>query len=234
MTSSQQTKSLVSALFLFLAVIAIFFAGVRYGSLGVGEDRRATAEPPESSSDQDLFGSSDVFSIRDTDVPRGSGPILLIEYSDFECPFCQQFHPTAKALVADGSVTWVYRHLPLDFHPTAFDGAVISACVQQRLGGKAFWDYTDAVFASSASPSIEKYRSIASSLGLSAEAITTCLAEGSSERALVSSHVREAQLLGINGTPGSLLVNRTTGELLERLPGALPLESVREVLSSLR
>ena len=61
--------------------------------------------------------------------------ILLIEYSDFECPFCQQFHPTVKALVADGSVTWVYRHLPLDFHPTAFDGAVVSACVQQRLGG---------------------------------------------------------------------------------------------------
>ena len=64
---------------------------------------------------------------------------------------------------------------------------------------KAFWDYTDAVFASSASPSVEKYRSIASSLGLSTEAITTCLAEGSPERALVSSHVREAQLLGING-----------------------------------
>ena len=49
-------------------------------------------------------------------------PVKLVEYSDFECPFCKRVHPTLKKIMADygidGEVAWVYRHFPLDsIHP---------------------------------------------------------------------------------------------------------------------
>lgn len=80
------------------------------------------------------------------DVVQGNSDILLIEYSDYECPFCKRFHATARALANNGEVTWVYRHLPLPFHATAKDGAVLGECVRMHKGMTAMWKYTDSVF----------------------------------------------------------------------------------------
>ena len=84
--------------------------------------------------------------IRDNDIVRGNNDILLIEYSDYECPFCQRFHGTAQTLVDTNQVAWVYRHLPLPFHATAKDGAIIGECVRIHKGMEAAWRYTDGVF----------------------------------------------------------------------------------------
>ena len=84
--------------------------------------------------------------IHENDIIKGSNDVLLIEYSDYECPFCQQFHGTAQALVDSGKVAWVYRHLPLPFHATAKEGAIIGECVRINKGTKAAWAYTDGVF----------------------------------------------------------------------------------------
>ena len=72
----------------------------------------------------------------------------VIEYSDFECPFCSRVHPTLDRLAEENdNVTWVYRHLPLSFHPQALPAAIASECVAQEEGNDAFWQFADTIFA---------------------------------------------------------------------------------------
>src|SRR5207237_7967826 len=74
--------------------------------------------------------------------------ITLIEYSDFECPYCKSVHLTAKRVVDEsrGQVNWVYRHFPLEMHnPGAQKQAEASECAAELGGNEAFWKFADAV-----------------------------------------------------------------------------------------
>lgn len=75
--------------------------------------------------------------------------VILFEYSDYECPFCKKFHPTAKQALSEYKDTFalVYRHFPLDsIHPKARPAAEASECVFQLGGEDAFWKFTNYVF----------------------------------------------------------------------------------------
>lgn len=74
--------------------------------------------------------------------------ITIIEYSDFECPFCARIHTTLNQLVEENdNLTWVYRHLPLGFHAQALPAAVASECVAASEGNNGFWMFADELFA---------------------------------------------------------------------------------------
>jgi len=95
--------------------------------------------------------ASKLTAISEKDHVRGnrSAKIKLVEYSDFECPFCQRFHLTAKQVLDEygNDVAWVYRHFPLDqLHPKARPTAEASECVYELGGDEAFWKFTDEVF----------------------------------------------------------------------------------------
>jgi protein-disulfide isomerase len=93
--------------------------------------------------------TSNVTLITDADHVRGDmkGRYALIEYSDYQCPFCLRVHPTYEQLFKDygGKLTWVYRHYPLDFHQDAIPLAQASECAAEIGGQDAFWKFTDEV-----------------------------------------------------------------------------------------
>ncbi len=75
-----------------------------------------------------------------------NAPVTIVEYSDFSCPFCKQFHPSLVRALSeyDGKVRWVYRHFPLvNIHPNALSQAKAAECAGEQ--GK-FWEYADALF----------------------------------------------------------------------------------------
>ncbi|OGM15088.1 hypothetical protein A3D84_04595 [Candidatus Woesebacteria bacterium RIFCSPHIGHO2_02_FULL_42_20] len=89
--------------------------------------------------------------LSNNDHVRGSrnAAIKLIEYSDFQCPFCQRFHPTVRQAVSDygDKIALVYRHFPLDsLHPRARPAALASECIAELGGDEAFWKFVDEVF----------------------------------------------------------------------------------------
>ena len=74
-------------------------------------------------------------------------PITIIEFSDFQCPFCEKFHPTSQQVLQEygDDVRWVYRHFPLDsIHPRARPSAMASECADEQ--GK-FWEFANTLFA---------------------------------------------------------------------------------------
>ncbi len=158
--------------------------------------------------------------------------VSLIEYSDFECPFCKRFHPTAKRLVEiyDGKVNWVYRHFPLAFHnPGAQKQAEASECAAELGGNDAFWKYADLIYQRTRSNGkgfpLNRLVPLAKEIGLDERKFQACL-DGGKMAARVGEDYTEGAQIGITGTPGNVLLNNETGAVALK-PGALPLEVLK-------
>lgn len=227
---SKKQKGIISIVAALALLGGMFVAGMLYASnnpLSLGREAPSDYGEPAPAPEVD----TSLLVVRDGETSRGNADVLLIEYSDYECGFCKRFHPTVQALVDSGEVEWVYRHLPLPFHETADEGARLAECVRIHRGGDAFWTYTDGVFASTEPQlSVPVYRRLARESGLSDAQIDSCLEPDSEASRSLDTHMSDAASLGIDGTPGSFLIHKKTGAY-QRVPGAVPLESVRELLN---
>jgi len=164
--------------------------------------------------------------------------ISLIEYSDFECPYCKRFHQTVKNLIDlfDGQVNWVYRHYPLSFHnPGAQKQAEAAECAYAQGGDEIFWQYTDEIYLRTQSGgkgfALDKLSSLATELGLDAAVFQECLDSGRyADR--VKQDFDDGQQAGITGTPGNILINHQTGQILSK-SGAQPLQTFQQVIEGM-
>jgi protein-disulfide isomerase len=179
-----------------------------------------------------------VASARDHIYGDLNAPISLIEYSDIECPYCKRFHPTAKKIVdnSGGKVNWVYRHFPLGFHnPLAQQEAEATECAALLGGNEAFWRYTDLLYERTRSNGnglkAELLTPFAGEIGLDEVKFIECLESGRMT-ARVQEDVDEGARIGISGTPGNIILNNETREVIVAA-GALPYEDLRRMTNSL-
>jgi len=127
-------------------------------------------------------------------------PITIVEFSDFQCPFCKRTLPTIKSLREQypDQVRIVYRHLPLDsIHSRARPAAEAAACAD--LQGQ-FWGFHDLVFENNKKLSDSDLAGYATELGLDMDAYGRCVSERET-RATVQNDAATAAGLGISGTP---------------------------------
>lgn len=137
---------------------------------------------------------------------------------------------------SDGKVDLVYRHFPLDFHnPGAEKEAEASECVAELGGNATFWKFADAVYTRTHSNGkgfpLENLAPLAVELGLNQEAFRQCLDSGRMA-ARVRRDLDSGTKAGVQGTPGNILRNNRTGEVIA-MQGAQPYERLSEAAQKL-
>ena len=166
------------------------------------------------------------------DHVRGTGPVTVIEYADYECPFCREFHQTMQQIMTAnaGKVRWVFRHFPLtSIHPDAEPAAEAAECAGDQ--GK-FWEMTDAIYANqSAGLSLAQLKTYASQSGVKdLNAWNTCVTT-KAHLDLIQSEAQEATSIGAEGTPYSVVLNAKGNS--QEIPGALPVSNVQAIIDAL-
>ncbi len=205
-----------------LVAAAIYFGGGNTAgrSLTGGAKSTDKIEVPDVTSNDHILGSL-------------NADVVVIEYSDLECPWCKVFHDTMHDVVDQygGRVAWVYRHLP--FHERAPKEAQASECAAELGGNTAFWKYIDEVF--NVTPSNDgldgaQLPIIAQRVGLPVSSFNECL---SSTRHTVgiTEGMREAVKLGISGTPYSVIRNKDGKE--DVINGAEPISNIKAKIDAL-
>jgi len=188
-----------------------------------GSSARNTAGTPSAAAPTPVAPPSGTITPLDTDRDHLRGDkkakITLVEYSDFECPFCGRFHETMNQVLDeyDGEVNWVYRHLPLtQLHAGAQTKALASECAGEQ--GK-FWEFADELFADQNLP-VSELSNLASSVGVkNIKDFESCI-EGKVYGAKVGQDAADA---AGNGTPHTIVVDED-GKILTSIRGAVPFE----------
>lgn len=195
-------------------VIAGAFVGIGFFLSGTSAKAPTPAVVAQPNQEQPADTTNKVAKVTDADWMRGSAsaPITIVEYSDFDCPFCSRFHTTMNTVVenSNGQVAWVYRHFPLEqLHPQAAVVASASECVGELGGDEAFWKFADAYFdargAGDATAHGVLIPQIVTEIGIDRTAFTTCF-EAERHADKIQADLTNALETGGRGTPWSILI----------------------------
>jgi protein-disulfide isomerase len=177
--------------------------------------------------------------IEDNDPVLGdpNADVSIIEFSDFQCPFCARAHFDALAqfkqsdYFKNNKVNLVYKHFPLSsIHPFAQKSAEASMCAYDQ--GK-FWEYHDILFENQAdwsSRGINAMKEYAQQLGLNTAEFNNCL-DSSKYKSEVTKELSQATSSGGQGTPYFIVVNKKTGDAIP-ISGALPWSQFEAAIQS--
>jgi len=165
-----------------------------------------------------------------------AAPVTIIEFSDFQCPYCARFVADGYAVLIEefvetGRVHYVFKDFPLtSIHPLAVAAAQAAHCAREQGGDDAYFAMHDALFAgqetwSKATEPTSAFAELADGLDLDGEAIRACLAEGR-YASTVEQSFNEAVSIGLNGTPSFVMNGQVTS-------GALTPESLRDMIEGL-
>lgn len=160
-------------------------------------------------------------------------PVTIIEFSDFQCPYCKQFFDTTISqikteYVKTGKVKFAYKHFPLSFHQNAQKAAEASECANEQ---NKFWEYHDQLFSTQstwesqdAATAATTFTSYATQLGLDATQFSSCLSSSKYKQKVEQDAALGAQV-GVTGTPGTFI----NGQLIV---GAQPYATFKTIIDA--
>ena len=171
------------------------------------------------------------------DMYKGNSdaPIVVVEFSDFQCPYCQRHALTTQPVLDEefvnpGAVMWVFKHFPIEnIHPFAFAASVASECAAEQ---EAFWQFHHRLFIDmdqwSLPDSTNYYMELAAEYELDVDAFAACLAKDAPAQA-VQGDMRDGAPF-VRGTPTFVVLVGGQGRLI---PGALPTDQFVAALSQM-
>ncbi|MEK7607619.1 MAG: thioredoxin domain-containing protein [Patescibacteria group bacterium] len=226
--SSLQSISIPVAIMVAGALIAggIYFSGRGNQAAVVNNANTAT-----------VFNANNIKPISTADHVLGNpkADIVIIEYSDIECPFCKQFHATLHQLMNEygtqGKLAWVYRHFPV--HTNSIKEGEAVECAAEIGGNDAFWKYTDKIFEITTSNNgldLAELPVIAEEIGLDVVRFNACL---SSEKykSKIEKDRADVTAAGAQGTPYSVIF--TKGDRIPLNQGALPYNDMKTIIDTI-
>ncbi|MBF0154322.1 MAG: thioredoxin domain-containing protein [Magnetococcales bacterium] len=157
------------------------------------------------------------------DLAKGpaKAPITIVEFSDFQCPYCRNIQATLNKLFEQypDKIRLVFRHYPLPIHPLAAKASEAAQCAADQGG---FWAFHDALFATEADPEIPLLKELAAKQKLDATKFNECLTSGK-HAARIQSDLQDGENMGVSGTP-AFFINGIP------LVGARPLSEYKRVI----
>jgi len=231
----KSTFHILIAGFVVVLLVASFLAGYSIGSSGritggvTGSSVAggSLAVPTPSTAPPSKLQVS-----ADDDPVKGDpkAAVTIIEFSDFQCPFCGRFFQQTLPQVENdyiktGKAKLVYRDFPLDsIHPQAGPAAQAAECAKEQ--GK-FWEYHDKIFQNQQSLGTDSYKQWAGELGLNANQFNSCV-DSSKYAAEVSKDFQDGSNAGVSGTPTFFIGNDAKG--YQQIVGAQPYSVIKQVL----
>ncbi len=215
-----------------IVLAGIIIAGAMYFSDG---QKAITSEPIKK-----VSGLDQIRPVSEDDHIRGNpnAPLVIVEYSDTECPFCSRFHTTMKQVMTDygkdGKVAWVYRHSPLDqLHSKSRQEATALECANELGGNDKFWAYADRIYQITPANDgldLAELPKIAEFIGLDVAKFNTCLVSNKYAEK-IQADLDNAQATGGQGTPWSIVIAKDGNRY--PLNGAQPYAQVKQLIDSL-
>lgn len=196
------------------------------GDEGYGQEPTAVSAGPVMRSAQP---TSNEIPVDTDDAVWGSptAPVTIVEFSDFQCPFCARVQPTLHQLMDEygpKKLRVVYKHKPLPFHKDALPAALVSQAVLTQLGDEAFFQFAARLYREQRQLDTDSLVMRAAEAGLDPRVLKRLL-ESEEPQRQVDADMELADKIGVNGTPAF----RINGV---ELGGAQPIERFREVIDA--
>jgi len=172
----------------------------------------------------------------DPKLGASTAKVAVVEFSDFQCPFCSRFHrqtfPGLKQQYIDtGKIQYVVRDFPLGFHPEARMAALAANCAGKQ---DAFWGMQDKLFSNQRGLGDAMYQQLAKELSLDMPRFNTCLGDGA-VTAEVNADLSYGQSVGVRGTPTFFVGRLQDGRVVDakKIVGAQPLTAFSRAIDAL-
>lgn len=220
---TEERSGKFNAMFLPLAIViagAIIAGAIIFSNKGtdVGNEIKGEAKQAVNTNEEVVADVS-----ADDDPIKGdkNAKVTIIEFSDFECPFCEKAEPTLKKIMDKyaGKVKLVYRDFPLTFHKSAQKASEASQCANDQ--GK-YWEYHDKLYANQKALAVADLKKYAVDLGLDIAKFNECL-DNNKFADEVKKDLADGEAAGVDGTPAFFINGR-------KIVGAQPYESFEKII----